>query len=344
MAVSSRPAPASVLLSTLLFLIFCVDASSAASVERRFTQIRYIMGTLCEVTVFAADEESADKSIRAAFDELQRLDLLMSNYREDSELSRVNREAGKCAVEADPELLSVINLSLKYSRLSGGAFDITAGPLMRAWGFFGSDKMVPSDEELSRAKAAVGYQKVKVDTASQTIEFSTPEVELDLGAIGKGYAVDKAIDVLKKSGISRAVVNAGGNLCVIGELPVEESSVGIQHPRKDGLLATIRLKDMAVASSGDYEKFFVADGKRYSHIMDPRTGKPVAETVATTVVSITAVEADALSTAVYVLGPRDGVRLVESLPGAECLIVYQSADGGLKTVESGGWEKLIGVN
>lgn len=199
---------------------------------------------------------------------------------------------------------------------------------------------MPDEKEISRAVAGVGYSKVDLDISNCKVAFASPEVEIDLGGIGKGYALDRAAEALKIGGVSKAVINAGGNLYVLGSVPEDHALVGVKHPRKDGLLAAMRLKDMAVATSGDYEKFFVVGGKRYSHIMDPRTGRPVTGTISATVVSKRATEADALSTAVFVLGPKKGLELVERLPGVECLIVCESPDGRITTVESSGLDNL----
>ena len=299
--------------------------------QELYKEARLIMGTYAEVSLYAPNKEVAAEAIKAALGEMERLDRLMSNYKPDSELSKVNREAGKGPVDCDEELLQVIEKSLYYSRLTQGAFDTTVEPLVGLWGFYDGKVRVPSQEEVQSVLPAISYKNIIIQRSSQgmkgSISFGNPSTRLDLGAIGKGYAVDRAVEVLKGKGIVAACVNLGGNIYALGNPPGKDCwKIGVQHPReKDHLMGHLELKDCAVATSGDYERFFVVNGKRYSHILDPRAGWPVEGMVSVTVIAPNATEADALSTSVFVLGEEKGQELLEgSLTGTSGLIAWES--------------------
>ncbi len=301
--------------------------------EQVYKEARLVMGTYAEISLYAPSKEAAAEAIKSAFAEMERLDRLMSNYKPESELSRVNREAGKGTVGCDDELFRIIEKSLYYSDLTKGAFDITVEPLIKLWGFYDGKVNVPSKEEIQSILPAVSYKNVIIhrtgpDTKG-SISFGNPSTRLDLGAIGKGYAVDRAVEVLKGKGIVAACVNLGGNIYALGSPPGRDSwKIGVQHPReKDRLLGHLELKDCAVATSGDYERFFVVNGKRYSHILDPRTGWPASGgegMVSVTVIAPNATEADALSTSTFVLGEEKGQELLEgSLTGVSGLMAWE---------------------
>ncbi|MGH9846694.1 MAG: FAD:protein FMN transferase, partial [Blastocatellia bacterium] len=289
------------------FVIFvCFVLSSAQSTTLiRHEDSRISMACAYTIVVYGRDAQSLPRAVNEAFDEVDRIDRLMSHYKPDSPLSRLNREAADRPVRVEPELFDFIAECLRYSRESGGAFDITVGPLMKAWGFFRGEGRMPAEAELAEARRRVGYQHVVLDHVAKTIRFDRAGVELDLGGIAKGYAVDRAVAVLKRHGIERALVNAcGSTIYGLGAPPGASSwRVKLQDPiRRRKAAMTVRLKNQALSVSGSYEKFFELGGRRYAHIMDPRTGWPVQGVLSVAVVTSDGTAGDALDNVFYVLG------------------------------------------
>jgi thiamine biosynthesis lipoprotein ApbE len=315
------------------------------------------MGTVFEVTIYTADKYIAEKAFNDVSQEINRLDYLMSNYKKESVLSELNKNAAAGPTDCNNELANVIEQSLQYSEITDGAFDITIGPLMKKWGFFKKQGRIPGKEELAATLESVSYkniiieEKVKKSLSKnpitiKTVFFKNTGTQIDLGGIGKGYAVDMATRVLKQNGINSALINFAGNIYTFGTPPGKDSWViGLQHPRKsEGLLGSFEIKDKAVSTSGDYEKFFTINGKRYSHIIDPRTGNPVKGIVSVTIVADNATRADALSTGVFVLGLEKGMALIEKLTDVEGIIIYEDADSKLSTKTSSGMQTLFKRN
>lgn len=299
-------------------------------------QTRLIMGTFAEVSVYSSDEKTAGKAIEEALDEMERMDRIMSNYKNDSELSQLNKKAVKSPVPCHKELLDVIEQSQYYSELSNGAFDVTISPIVALWGFFNEKGHIPPDKEIERLLPAVSYKNIVINKNNDpkkpsTVFLKNAKTQIDLGAIGKGYAVDKALEIIKKFSISNACINLGGNIYVLGTpTGKNEWKIGIQHPRdKDEILGYLELEDEPTATSGDYERFFEFNGKRYSHIIDPRTGRPVNGTIAVTIVAPTGTLVDALSTSVFVLGPEKGLKLIKNIPDVNAMIAYEGKNGKL---------------
>jgi thiamine biosynthesis lipoprotein len=322
-----------------------------------FKKAALSMGTLFEITAYVSDKYKAEKTFNEVFKELNRLDFLMSNYKEDSELSKINKNARTEPTDCDKELAYVIEQSLQYSNITGGAFDITIGPLMKKWGFFKKQGQIPDKGEIESTLQSVSYKNITIEeiveksllknpVTVKTVFFKNAGTEIDLGGIGKGYAVDKATKVLKQNGINSALINFAGNIYTYGTPPGKNSWViGLQHPRKsEGLLGTFEIKNKAVSTSGDYEKFFTINGERYSHIIDPRTGNPVKGIVSVTIVTDSATRADALSTGVFVLGLEKGMDLIEKLSDVEGIIIYEDADSKLFTKTSSGMQALFKRN
>jgi len=303
-----------VLLLALPSLLSAQDASL-------FRQSRILMGTSVEVTVSQVDSKAAEEAIEAAFQEVERINRLMSHYRPDSEVSQITHHAGKKEVRVSPENLEVIERALYFSRLSDGAFDITIGPVFRLWNF--REGKIPDRETLRDQLKRVDYRKIKADRSRSTVYLADPRMELDLGAIAKGYAVDRACGVLQKRGVENFLVNAGGDLKVGGEKEKGVPwTIGVQHPRLPSeIIGKLQPKNSGVATSGDYEKSFVKDGERYHHILVPSTGMPARECQSVTILAPSAMDADALATAVFVLGPKKGVALVEKMPAVHAIIV-----------------------
>jgi thiamine biosynthesis lipoprotein len=290
------------------------------------------MSMACAYAIVAYGDDAGALApiVEAALDEVDRIDRLMSHYKPESPLSRLNREAACGPVAVEPELFDFIAESLRLSGDSGGAFDITVGPLMKAWGFFRGGGRVPSDDELAELRQRVGYQHVILNAHDRTIRFDHPGVELDLGGIAKGYAVDRAVAVLRSGGIAAALVSAGGSTIFgLGAPPGQRAwEVRVQDPVGAAAAAfTVRLKDRALSVSGSYEKSFEKDGVRYSHIMDPRTGRPVQGMLSVAVLSASGTEGDALDDAFFVRGVGGSKAYVKRLPATEAFFFLPGPAG-----------------
>jgi thiamine biosynthesis lipoprotein len=306
----------------IALLLFALAVHSQSPAPRLFTETRPAMGTKFTIHLFATDERKAAEYFQLAFDEIERIEEVLSNYRPSSELSRINRRAAQEAVTTDPEVFALLQLALDYSRRSDGAFDITVGPLLRAWGFFRGEGRYPSAEELAKARAVVGWQNVQLDSASRTVRFRVAGVELDPGGIGKGYAVDRVIGLLREAGVQSALVDAGSSTMLALGAPPGEDGWRVQIPRpanRTQSVSSVLLRDNSLSTSGSYEKFFRLEGRTYCHIFDPRTGEPVQEMLQTTVIASDATTSDVLSTAMFVMGPAAGKELLQSVPNAKVL-------------------------
>jgi thiamine biosynthesis lipoprotein len=296
---------------------------------------RLSMACVYAIEVYGPDAAALPRIVEDAFDEVDRIDRLMSHYKADSPLSRLNREAAKRPVTVEPELFDFIAEALRYTRESDGAFDITVGPLMKAWGFFRGEGRVPSGGELAAARRHVGAGHLVLDSVAKTIGFDEPGVELDLGGIAKGYAVDRLVWLLKQRHITAALISAGGSTIYgLGAPPGRKGwDVTIQDPidpRKTAL--TVTLKDRAVSVSGSAEKSFESGGVRYSHIMDPRSGVPVQGVLSVAVLTSTGTAGDALDNAFFVMGPERSRAYLNTLPGTEAFFFLPDAARGWKTV------------
>ena len=272
----------------------------------RYEASASIMGSVYRIAAFGPKRGVLASVIGAAFDEGRRIDAVLSNYREDSELSGINRRAAAEAVEVTPEMGALLAKCLDYSRVSDGAFDVTVGPLMKLWGFYRGDGKVPGSYAIARARRTIGYQNIEYDAAKRTVRFKTSGVEIDPGGIGKGYAVDRMAAILRDAGIGSAMISAGSSsMYAIGAPPDEPRGwhVRIRDPKDaDVTAAELYLKDQSLSTSGSYEKFFVADGKTYSHIMDPRTGMPSEGVVAVSVLAPKTLDSEAWTKAFFVNG------------------------------------------
>jgi len=296
-----------------------------------YTETRTLMGTVVSITVYAPTFEKGEEAASDAYRQMEALERLLSGYTAESDVSRVNRMAGASAPVSPPTLF-VIERALEMSKLTGGAFDITVGPLVALWRDSVVRARLPSDADLQAALLQVGYRKVKVSEGAEEATVSIPVgTSIDLGGIAKGYIVDQAVGVLRRH-VSSALVNAGGDVYALGAKPGGEPWViGVQDPRRpDDLSAyidTLYVTDRAVATSGNYARYFEIEGKRYSHIVDPRTGRPVDSVPSATIIARDATTADALATAVSVLGATGTRELVLSLPGVESLLFVRTEEG-----------------
>ena len=281
---------------------------------------RLSMACVYAIEAYGPDREALPAIVEAAFDEVDRIDRVMSHYRADSALSRLNREAARGPVKVEAELFDLITEAMRYHRASRGAFDITVGPLMKAWGFFGGDGHLPSDSALTVARARVGAAHVVLDSRNRTIAFDRAGVELDLGGIAKGYAVDRAVDVLRRHDVAAALISAGGSTVYgLGAPPGRHAwAVDIQDPADPRKVAkTVQLTGRALSVAGRSEKSFTVDGVTYSHIMDPRTGMPAQRMASVAVIAATGTAADALDNAFFVLGREAGREYLNRLPDVD---------------------------
>jgi FAD:protein FMN transferase len=310
------------------------------AVERRQARIdrrtRFLMDTVCTVQVQGGEGE---RLAERALDRMEALDHKLNALDPTSPLHAFNHEGRPID---DPEILSVMRTALRVSAETGGAFDVTVFPLVEAWGFYGDAPRVPEPGALAESLARVGYLQLELTETALT--RSGDRAAIDLGGIGKGYAIQAAVEVLRSAGARAALVDAGGDLYALGQPEGRLWRVGVRDPRGDGVIAIFGVADRAVVTSGDYERVFQQDGRRYHHILDPRTGLPARGLTSVTIVSRDAVLADALATAVFVLGRVEGLALVERLPDAEALLIDEEGavhtTTGLSdvvTVERVGW-------
>ena len=286
------------------------------------------MDTFVSVTAYGA---AAPDAVALVVDELSRLEKLFNRYDLESDISRINAAAGNAPVKVSEDTLTIILESLRYSELTRGAFDITIGPLVDAWGFGDDDREVPDEQQIASARALVNYADVIVDSNEATVFLRREGMSLDLGGIAKGYAIDRAVEILNQSNVKSALINAGGDLYALGVKPDRSAwSVGVQDPRRASqMVAILPLSNSSVVTSGDYERFFIVESVRYHHILDPLTGWPARSGLwGVTIVAPSAVEADMLSTALFVLGAEHAEELLSQFDGSEALLIEEG--GGIR--------------
>jgi thiamine biosynthesis lipoprotein len=303
----------------LLFLAaFVTGCSKSGTVQKTET----IMGTEVTVTVVAKNAGEGVEAIGAAMAEIKRLDAMMSLYKDDSEISRVNAAAGKNPVKVSAEMIEVAEQAAEISELTGGAFDATIGPLVVLWQMRLKEGKVPTDQELARIRPLVGHRNVVVDRRASTLFLKKPGMVLDFGGIAKGYAADRAGEVLKKRSVQNAIVAVAGDIRAMGRRQEGKPwRIGVQHPReKDKTLTVLELSDKSLSTSGDYERFRIVESKRYHHIIDPRTGKPSEGLISVTIVGDKGAAIDPLTTALFILGKDEGMKIVKKL-GLEAIFV-----------------------
>jgi len=270
------------------------------------------MGSTYSIAIYGEDRVRMEAAVDAAFDEVRRLDDMLSNYKPESEWSEINRLAAAKPLRISPEMFLLLSASVEYSRESEGAFDISVGPLMKVWGFYKGTGHLPHRPEVLAAMTRVGYRHIVLDPGAQTVWFDRPGVELDPGGIGKGYAVDKMVDVLRQNGFSIALVaGSGSSIYGMGSPPTEPRGwrVEIKDPWSPSRRsAEVFLKDMSMSTSGSYEKFFRAEGKTYAHIMDPRTGYPAQGSVSVSVIAPRTLDSEVWAKPYFVNGRQWAAR------------------------------------
>jgi len=271
----------------------------------RLEQSATAMGSTYSIAVYGEDQTAMENAVGQAFDEVRRLDELLSNYKPESEWSQVNRFAAARPVKTTPELFGLLAACVEYSRASEGSFDITVGPLMRVWGFYKGTGHMPRKAEIETARAITGWQNMQLDPAASTVRFQKSGIEMDPGGIGKGYAVDRMVNVLRRNGIKAGLVSASGSsIFAMGTPPGEDGwHIEIKDPHDQSKsVEEVVLKDESMSTSGSYEKFFKADGRIYSHIMDPRTGYPAKGMLSVSVIAPLTIDSEAWTKPYFING------------------------------------------
>ena len=305
---------------------------------------KVLMDTLVRIEVFDKDREKAHKAIDMAFSEFEHLDQTFSHYLPNSEVSGINQNAGRNPSLVSDDVFAVLQRSIHFSKISKGTFDVTVGAISQLWDFTGEEPKIPDRDTIEENLEHVGYEKIRIDD-EQHVVLSDSGMAIDFGGIAKGYAVDRAIHILKERGVTSSLVDAGGDIGLLGSKPNGEPwRIGIQHPRDmRKMIAVLEIDSGNVATSGDYERFFHQDGRRYHHILDPKTGWPAQGCMSATVLTNTAMDADMLATSIFVLGPDEGLAFIDSLPEVEGIILFEE-DGRIEHVISQGLQEKITFN
>lgn len=281
------------------------------------------MGSVFELTVVEKDSALVQQHFHRVIDEIRRIENLISEWRPETQISRVNKNAGIRPVQVDREVFELTRRALRYSELSQGAFDISIAAMDRIWRFDGSMTEMPAEEVIRKSVERVGYQHIVLDSAASTIYLALSGMKIGFGSIGKGYAADKGRELMQSLGVRGGIVNASGDLSAWGLPPGGKAwKIGIYNPFKpQKLLKILKIKEASVATSGSYEKYAEINGKRYSHIIDPKTGYPSTGLTSVTVTGPTAEFANALSTSVMVMGEKKGIRLLKQFPEYRYILI-----------------------
>ncbi|MCK4413714.1 MAG: FAD:protein FMN transferase [Candidatus Eisenbacteria sp.] len=359
-----RPAPptarAAATLLILLFPILACTPDGRPSRVAKYVASRDVMSTVASITLVADTPEEAGRAMDAAFAALDSVEAWMSAYRSEGDLARVNAMAARRPVPVGKETFDVLRAAERFTALTGGAFDVTVGPLIVIWRDGASSQRLPHETELRAVRGRVGMSLVSLDAATQSVTFARSGVRIDLGGIAKGYAIDQAVDAARAAGVEAGLIEVGGDLRCFGRIPralvgltadrmegdlwrspdtvfedLQPWPLGIQDPFEEDLLGKIRIPEGAVATSGHYRRFSLIEGHRISHILDPRSGWPVTDPASVTVIAPDALTADALATALSVLGAEKGLALADSLPGVEALIVGGDAAAPRRAASAG---------
>ncbi len=324
-----------------LALASCLSAIPAdglgAPQERSWRFDTYCMGTTASISIVATDSLAVAPLADRALAVFHRVDSLMSNWTDDSEVARINREAGKAALSVEAETATVIEAALRIGAASGGAFDITVEPLVRLWGFLGGKPRLPDSMAIAQTLLQVGQDGLSFEADTRRLRFESPGLRVDLGGIAKGHAVDAVHDSLRAVGIENALVNLSGNIRVLGQPPGRSHwRLGIRDPEnRDRHFASIDIDAGSVATSGDYEQFIARDGVRYGHILDPRNGRPAVGLASVTVLAASAMTADAWATALIVMGPQAARQVAATRDDLTVMLLEMTEEGqGILWVES----------
>lgn len=279
-----------------------------------------VMGTKAKVEFESESSKQADMLVEQVVAEMHRIDRLMSPFKPDSELSKINQQAGRHPVAISNELFALLEKSEYFSKLTQGAFDISFSSVGYLYDYRKHQR--PDESQKKALTPQINYQRIRLNKIEKTVEFDNDKIKIDLGGIAKGHAVDRCIEILISHGIKNAFVSAGGDSRVIGKKNGRLWYIGIRHPRNEGkLIVNLPLQEVAISTSGDYERFFIEDGIRYHHIIDPKTGDSVRNSQSVTILAATSTVADALSTSIFVLGPDKGMQLINKMPDVSAIII-----------------------
>ncbi len=308
--------------AVLILIIFYFAPKGPVDADSGY---REVMGTFTRILVVAPSKKTAQRCIDSAFEQLQKVDSLMSAYSPESELSKVNRLASEQPVKVSQSTFDVLERAVHFSKLTEGAFDVTVGALIELRRTSADANYPPSAEQIMTARSKVGYQNLLLDASNMTVSFAVDGMKLDLGGIAKGYAIDKAVGAMKTAGARGGMVDVGGDIRCFGIAigRKEHWLIGLQDPNitDERTILTLKLSDSAVTTSGDYRRFVVIDGKRQSHIINSNTGQSSEKLSSVTVIANNATDADALATAVSVLGQEKGLELIDSLADTEAVLI-----------------------
>jgi thiamine biosynthesis lipoprotein len=318
-------------------------AAPSSGALNRFSYTEYHMGVDARLVVYAPDRPTAEDACAAAFSRIAALDSMMSDYRRDSELVRLCDRAGGPPVRVSPDLFLVLRRAQAVARRSGGAFDVTVGPVIALWRKARKTAVLPDPAAVERARRQVGWQKLRLDEGARTVRLTVPGMKLDLGGIAKGYAADGAQRVLKEHGITRALVELGGDIVVSGPPPGTDGwTIRVPNAGDDQGPSDLRFARRAISSSGDTEQFAVIGGRRYSHVVDPRTGQALTNRLQVTVTAPDGLTSDPLSTALCVLGGEDRSRLLHAYPGTTAYVRVLTADHARLTLQYSRFDVIPG--
>lgn len=306
---------------TVLFLSVAVYAQ-----ETSYTKVVKLMGSRFDITVVAENEQQGEHYIQMAIDEIKRIENLISDWDAKSQTSEINRQAGSKPVQVTQELFELIKRSIQISKLTQGAFDISYASMDKIWKYDGSMTALPTEEAIKKSVAKIGYQNIELNEQNMTVFLKLPGMKIGFGANGKGYAADKAKALLIQKGVKAGIINASGDLNSWGKQPNGDCwKVGITNPlNKEKVFSWLPIDNSAVVTSGNYEKFVTFNGIRYTHIINPKTGYPVVGLTSVSVFAANAELADALATAVFVMGLDTGLDFINQLKGVECIIIDEA--------------------
>lgn len=300
-------------------VFFLIGLWSSLVYGEWYTHDDSAMGTVVRFEIWHESKAQAEKIFEEAMAELNRIDVLMSPYKEQSELSLINKKAAESPVSVSRELYDIIDQSIYFSNLSRGAFDITFASVGFLYDY--REGIRPKAEQLQKAASLVNYKWLKLDPVHHSIEFKKQGMKIDLGGIAKGYAVDRVYQILVAKGVKHGVITAGGDNRLIGDRRGRPWVLGIKHPRGEGYVLRLPLSGIAISTSGDYERFFEEGEMRYHHIIDPKKGDSARSLVSATIIADDATTSDALSTTLFVLGAEKGIELVNQLEGISAIVI-----------------------
>lgn len=310
------------IISLFLVLICLISLTSCSKQDRLYSKDAFLMGTIINLKYYG---KNGEKALEESINIIDNIENSMSLTLKDSDINKINKEAHKRSIELNEDMYNVIERALYYSKLSDGSLDISVRAVDKLWAIGTENERVPDKSEIKNNLKYVGYKNIELHKDNKSISFKKDNMEIDLGAIAKGYTADVLVEILKKHKIERALINLGGNLYVYGGKENGDSlNIGIQDPKKDKgeYFATLKVKNKSVVTSGNYERYFEKDGKRYHHIIDPKTGYPAENgLISTTIISDKSMDGDALSTATYVLGLEKSMKLINSLENVEAVFV-----------------------